>query len=146
MDKVLELHLELLKTVKFKNVSGEKIVTDLLAHQELWQAVYVEYKWHIDLDEIPSHFWDPWHISIFTIPGKEDELLSLTKTWDPSEARFACEDDYWLPMDEEPFFTTDDEILNNKKLYLRLWWDDVIYPAPDAHPAFPSPSKEKKQK
>ena len=32
MDKVQEFHLELLKTVKFKNISGEKIAADLLVH------------------------------------------------------------------------------------------------------------------
>jgi hypothetical protein len=146
MNKVQELYLEQLKTVKFKQVSGEKIVADLLAHQELWCAVYPEFKWHIDKKENPTHFWDPWHLYIFTVPGKEDELRSLVEIWDPIDADFTCENDHWSPMDEEPFFTSDQDTLDNKKLYLSLWWDDVISPAPDDHPAFPSTSKEEKQK
>jgi hypothetical protein len=146
MDKVQELHLELLKTIKYKNISGEKIVADLLAHQELWHAVYVEFKWHIDVDEAPSHFWDPWHIYIFTIPGKEYELRYLAKTWDPTDTRFTCEHDHWKPTDEEPFYTNDQVILDNKKLYLSLRWDDVIYPTSGDHNQFPLTSMEDKLK
>ncbi len=151
MDKVHELQIELLKTVNFKNVSGEKMVADLLAHQELWCAVCVDYRWHIDPNKIPSQYWDPWYIYIFTNPGREDELRSLAETWNPIDICFYCEPTYadhyrWLPMEGSPLFSEDDEVLDNKKLYVRLLWEDVIYPTSGDHPQSPSPSTENKQK
>jgi hypothetical protein len=151
MDQVQVLHLELLKTIKFENISGEKIAADLLAHQELWHAVYVDFKWHIAVNQIPSHFWDPWHIYIFTIHGKEYDLRSLAETWGPTEIRFYCQrtfgkEYHWLRMEEGPLYSDDDVILDNKKLFLRLWWDDVVYPDSSDLPQFSPPSMEINQK
>lgn len=142
MNKIQELHLELLKTINFKKVSGEKIVADLLAHPELWIAVYPAFRWHIAPKENPNQFWDPWHLYIFTVPGKEDELRSLADTWNPDTVCFYCENGCWLSMDDEPFFTFDEAALDNKKLFLRLWWDDVIYPPPDGQRAYTLASKK----
>jgi hypothetical protein len=91
-------------------------------------------------------FWDPWHLYIFTVPGKEDELRALADSWDPDTVCFYSENGCWLSMDDEPFFTFDEDALDNKKLFLRLWWEDVIYPPQDDLPAHSPASKKEEGK
>ncbi len=138
MDKVQEHQLELLRMAQFPNISGERIVADLLTHQSLWCAVYVEFKWRIKTREALTQFWDLWHIYIFTIPGQEDALRSLAESWDPENICFTSENDIWKEENEEPFFTCDQEALDNEKLYLELWWDEAAWPQPGYLPTLSS--------
>jgi hypothetical protein len=138
MDTVQEFHLELLKNVQFENIRGEKIVADLLAHPGLWSAVFVEIKLRIEPGEAPDQFWRLECLYLFTVPGREEELRSLAESWHPVEIHFTCEDDHWKETAEEPFTTNDQDVLDNEKLYLELWWKQSPRLPAGGSPAYPA--------
>ncbi len=141
MDTVQEFHLELLKSVKFGNISGKKIVADLLTHPGLWNAVFVNIKWRIEPGKEPDKFWCLEGVFIFTIPGREEELRALAESWRPEEIHFTYEDGLWKEKDEEPFTTDNEDVLNNEKLYLELWWNQSPRLPAGGSPEYPSISK-----
>jgi hypothetical protein len=119
MEKIDVLQLEMLKTLDLDNFRGKKVAEDMLAHQELWRSVMLEFKWKIHTHIYIKEFWMLWKLYIATKPGQEDALRNLAKTWNPGGLRFTGEG-HWKPIDNEPFYTWDEKVEQNPKLYLEL--------------------------
>ena len=67
MDTIQKIHFELLKTITSGNISGKKIVADLLAHPGLWNAVIDNIKLRIDPGEEPAQYWRLEGIFLFVV-------------------------------------------------------------------------------
>jgi hypothetical protein len=128
-----ELQLELMKLASFNDFNGEKVVESLQSHKDLWTSAIMDrptYKYSrgtkenyemcidlIKLRDLPKH-WNVDTLFILPAPGKEDELLALSKTWGADESSYiggeeAC--NYlgsWGP-----------ESNKNDKAILKVWWD-----------------------
>ena len=128
MNKFQEFQFELLKDAEFPTVSGKEIVEDLMAHQELWSAVYVKYKWRINLYLEPERFWDLWSVYIFTVPGRAEDLETLIASWGPDNLIDAGDADHQKGLEQEPYFSYDAEILEDPHLFIEFWWDAPTFP------------------
>lgn len=122
MVRIQILQLEMLKVLEFNNIRGEKIVADLIAHQELWRGVMIDFKWKIEKNITARDAWKFWNLYILPKPGREDDLLHLAKTWNPNDIHFNGDVDHWKDAGDEPFITSDEESEQNPKLYLELFW------------------------
>jgi len=137
MDKFQDVNIELLKTIEFPTISGRRIATDLLAHQELWSAFTLKYKWRINLGLEPERFWDLWSVIVFTQPSHEDQLKDLVESWHPDFCMFTDLRRKWLPDEEEPFFSFDGSVWEDPKMYIEFWWECRLPIPPNFHPCLP---------
>lgn len=125
-----ELQLELMKLASFNSFNGEKVVKSLLKHKDLWKSALMDGVAYskggqgfeacinlIKLRDLPD-YWNVDTLFILPVPGKEDELEALAKTWKADEVDYiggkqAC--DFLGAWSQEG--------TNNKKTILRVWWD-----------------------
>jgi hypothetical protein len=125
MGRIQSLQLEMLKALEFKDIHGEKVVADLLAHQELWRGVMIKFKWKLEKNVTVKEAWELWNLFILTKPGQEDALRRLAETWNPGEIRFSGEKEHWEDSEDEPFITTEAAVEQNPRLYLELFWQSA---------------------
>jgi hypothetical protein len=125
MNKIQELQLEQLRYFKFHNICGKWIVADLLNHQSLWSAVFVEFHWHIDKKKNPDPFWIPWSIFLFPKPAAENALRHVAESWKPDVVQYFCEEGTWRSLRDGPHIFFDVESLNNPKLFIEVYWTGV---------------------
>lgn len=100
--KIQDIHLELIRRVKFDSLNGPQIVLDLEKHRELWQAVFIDrpHNVEIKLRDLPENVWNVDTIYILS-SGQDDKRLNLlAKSWQSDKIA-------WI---------------ENKKI-LSIWWD-----------------------
>ena len=119
MNKVQELNFELMRLASFNDYDGEKVVSDLKAHTDLWSgAIMTRLESLIQLRDITNDYWNIDTLFILPRHGKEDELFALAKDWNADSI-------YWMRGYEAinllGMYTK--ELEANPKAILRLWWD-----------------------
>jgi hypothetical protein len=113
MTEAQRLNLDLIRLAGFNDFDGERVVEDLLAHRDLWDAVLLEQRGLRALFELPhDHWWgDTLHIlPSADRPGAAQDLEALAHTWRADEVG-------WTHPD---YFQVDRSV--NRRV-LTLWWD-----------------------
>ena len=123
INETQKLVLELIKRASFNNFNGRAVVDDLIKNKHLWRAVVMDREGYdcidlIKLRDLPDDFWNVDTLFILPEKGKEDDLLLLSTNWKADEVKWiggkkAC--------DMLGIWT--DELEENDKLILSLWWD-----------------------
>lgn len=79
--EVQRLNLELIRHAGFNAFDGERVVADLLAHRELWQAALMKRDDLVPLRDLPEGFWNVDTLYLLAQPGREDGLKALAEGW-----------------------------------------------------------------
>jgi hypothetical protein len=128
--KAQELQFELMKQASFNEFDGERVVADLLAHQDLWKGSLMDrtaypktgekYEMCIDLIKLRDlpDYWNVDTLFITPVKGKEDELEALAKNWGADEVDY-----YGGELVAGWLGSWSPETRTNLKQVLRIWWD-----------------------
>jgi hypothetical protein len=120
---IQELQFELIKRASFNGFDGERVVSSLLEHKDLWRGVVMDtasYCSHNEFGQEPeekinltkllnieNNLWSVDTLYILPQTGKEKELVELAETWEADEVSYG---QYHLGIPNAP------EVL-------RVWWD-----------------------
>lgn len=126
INPIQKLNLELIRLSTFNEMNGEKVVKDLLAHQDLWRGVVMDRADYnlggqfnttgemiclIKLRDIEDGYWNVDTLYILPKEGKEKELERLAKGWNADEVDYEGEE--WSRK----------HLGGGKGNVLRVWWD-----------------------
>lgn len=135
-NSVQAIFLDLFRRVRFNLLDGERVVHDLLHHQDLWRAAYparfsVPYRNRhdntgkqvhpiIDLAMMRNVSWGMWPADMLYIWTDQDHLPELQKVaeqWQGEIGVFNPEE----PMDEEDLSMAG--LFDDDHRVLWVWWD-----------------------
>ena len=116
MNRLQELHFELIREASFNQFDGPRVADALEQHPHLWQAVVM---WREDsgdlicLRDLPDGEWNVDTLYILSSGEDDAALESLALVWEADEVS-------WLPDDEaSPRLGW----WPASKRVLRCWWD-----------------------
>lgn len=105
------LLLDIIRLSSFNEFDGEKIVDDLVAHQDLWEAVLMiqESGAGITIRDLPRGYHSVDTLLIMVPESKEKSLRALTKGWKADTVSWVKNPSRFLG--------------GGKGSVLSLWWD-----------------------
>jgi Arc/MetJ-type ribon-helix-helix transcriptional regulator len=105
-----ERYLRLMEQHQYNLFDGERVVADLRAHRDLWEAAVM---WRsmigIILRDLPGDFNNVDTLYLSTTPDRLERLKALAETWDADE----------VAVDEEIDFG----VYPSDLICLGVWWD-----------------------
>lgn len=124
---VQEIQLELIRRAAECHFDGDRIVSSLLAHQDLWEAAYIDrlcisrparvpYNAWIKLRDLPDGYWnaDTLYILAPSVEkGRELEQVAKEDKWGGEQFLFTDLDELDGAMGGPP----------EGRVVFRVWWD-----------------------
>jgi hypothetical protein len=111
-----ELQLEMIRRVRHNDCDGQRIVADLLDHQELWESVMMDAGCGsmVHLRDLPFNQWNVDTLFIVASDGKSAEKLArLAEDWNPDNIDLLYE-----TATDDLLGGTDDE-----QRVVVVWWE-----------------------
>ena len=115
MNRIQEIQFELMVLGSFNDFDGRLVSQSLRDHSYLWESFAFgryEYGDLIFLRDMKSGRFNGDTLYIIIVPGKENELLELAKTWGADEIDVIPKDKLFTLLGT-----------NSPMQLLRVWWD-----------------------
>jgi hypothetical protein len=118
INEVQEHLLWLMEHASFNAYDGERVVTDLREHLDLWEAALMDRIDHLPLlklRDVPDDYWNVETLCILTTKDRVDDLLRIVDTWGADEVSiFVDANEVWNKLGG---------ILFPDAAIIEAWWD-----------------------
>lgn len=116
MNEIQRLQFELMKAASFNQFDGDRVVSDLVGNEDLWQGAVMgsfETCPLVCLRDIKDGNWNVDTLYILSSGVDDEQLEVLAGSWHPDEVS-------WLTEEEALDLLGDDA---DAGTVLRVWWD-----------------------
>jgi len=122
VNKLQELHLELIRHIWINNFNGKKVADSLARHEDYWRSVVLDrdtsgkYCSLIVLRDLPHNCWNATTLFILARNNKQRELHRLIARWKPDDLE-------WIVGEEAKALLGIGGNDGQDYIILRAWWD-----------------------